>query len=178
MSADLTPATSHHHASPWWVLRDIALLMAGAALIGAGCGALWELLWTPPSGLVRDHVWYPDADGVRQLFSGTGLYVVVGLGGGVLLGAMGAWFFDRVELATLAAVAAGSVLAGWLMFEVGTMLAPPDPAVAAATAEDYTEVPGTLEVEGHGAFVAFPAGAMAGIAVVFIGLAPTRRLQG
>ena len=48
----------------------------------------------------------------------------------------------------------------------------------AATADDYTELPGTLEVDGDGAFVAFPAGALTGIAVVFIGLAPTRRMQG
>lgn len=177
MSAELTP-TDARHASPWWVVRDVAVVVAGAALVGAVCGALWELWWTPPTGLVLDHVWYPDVEGVRQLFTGTGLYAVIALAGGVLLGAVCAWFFDRVELVTLVAVAAGSVLAAWLMFEVGTALAPPDPAVAAGTADDYTELPGTLEVEGDGAFVAFPAGALTGIAVVFIGLAPTRRLQG
>lgn len=169
--------TPHHHASPWWVLRDVLLVVAGAALLGAVCGVLWELWWTPPTGLVRDQVWYPDVDGVRQLFSGTGLYVVIGLAGGVLLGAGCAWLFHRVELVTLAAVAAGSVLAGWLMYEVGTVLAPPDPAAAASTANDNTELPGTLEVDGNGAFVAFPAGAMTGITVVFIGLTPTRRMQ-
>lgn len=170
--------TPHHHASPWWVLRDVALVVAGAALLGALCGVLWELWWTPPTGLVRDHVWYPDGDGVQQLFSGTGLYVMVGLTGGVLLGAVCAWLFDRVELVTLAAVAVGSVLAAWLMYEVGTALAPPDPTVEARSADDYTELPGTLKVDGKGAFVAFPAGAMTGITVVFIGLTPTRRLQG
>ena len=139
------------------MLRDVALVVVGSALLGVACGALWELWWAPPTGLVLDHVWYPDVDGVRQLFSGTGLYVVIGLAGGVLLGATCAWLFDRVELVTLAAVAAGSVLAGWLMFEVGTALAPPDPAAAASTAP-ATELPGTLEVEGDGAFVAFPAG--------------------
>ena len=178
MSAELTPTTQNHHASTWWVLRDVALVVVAAALLGVVCGAVWELWWTPPTGLVLDHVWYPDVDGVRQLFSGTGLYVLIGLGGGVLLGATCAWLFDRAELVTLAAVAAGSVLAAWLMFEVGTALAPPDPAEAASTAPDYTELPGTLEVEGDGAFVAFPAGAMTGITVVFIGLTPTRRIQG
>ena len=160
------------------MLRDAALVVAAAALVGAACGALWELWWTPPTGLVLDHVWYPDLEGVKETFAGTGSYVVVALAGGVLLGAVCAWIFDRAELVTLAAVAAGSVLAAWLMFEVGTAMAPPDPTAAASTADDYTELPGTLEVEGDGAFVAFPAGAMTGIAVVFIGLAPTRRLQG
>ena len=176
MSGELTSSTPHSHASRWWLLRDVALVVVGSALLGALCGALWELWWTPPSGLVLDHVWYPDVEGVRELFSGTGLYVAVALLGGVLLGAVCAWLFDRVELVTLAAVAAGSVLAAWVMFEVGTALAPPDPTAAASTADDYTELPGTLEVDGTGAFVAFPAGAMTGIAVVFIGLAPTRRL--
>jgi len=115
---------------------------------------------------------------VRQLSDGTSLFALVALAGGVLLGAVCAWFFDRVELVTLAAVAAGSVLAAWLMFEVGTALAPPDPAAAASAARDYTELPGALEVEGTGAFVAFPAGALTGLAIVFIGLAPTRPLQG
>jgi len=176
MSAELT--SERRHASRWWLLRDVAVVLVAAALVGVVCGAAWEMWWTPPTGLVLDHVWYPDVDGVRQLFSGTGLYVAVGLVGGVLLGAVSAWFFDRVELVTLAAVAAGSVLAAWLMYEVGTALAPPDPAAAARTATDYTELPGTLEVEGAGAFVAIPAGAMTGIAVVFIGLEPTRRLRG
>jgi len=177
MSAELTP-TGTRHASPGRLLRDAVAVVAAAALVGAVCGALWELWWTPPTGLVLDHVWYPDEEGVRQLFTGTGLYTVVALAGGVLLGAVCAWLFDQVELVTLVAVAVGSVLAGWLMLEVGTALAPPDPTEAATTAEDYTELPGTLEVEGDGAFVAFPTGALTGIAVVFIGLAPTRRLPG
>jgi hypothetical protein len=178
MSAELTPTGPHRLEPPWRALRDIAVVVAAAALVGAVCGALWELWWTPPTGLVLDHVWYPDLEGVRQLFTGTGIYVVVALAGGVLLGAVCAWFFDRAELVTLAAVAAGSVLAAWLMFEVGTAMAPPDPTAAASTSDDYTALPGTLEVEGDGAFVAFPAGALTGIAVVFIGLTPTRRLQG
>lgn len=180
MSAELTPRTTpqRHHASTWWVLREVALVLAAGALLGVVGGFLWELWWTPPTGLVLDHAWYPDGEGVRQLFSGTGLYVVIGLAGGVLLGAGSAWLFDRVELATLAAVLAGSVLAGWLMFQVGTALAPPDPERAASTSPDYTELPGSLEVEGNGPFVAFPAGAMTGITVVFIGLTPTRRMHG
>ena len=178
MSAELTSTTPHHHASRWWVLRDVVLVLTMAALLGVGCGVVWELWWTPPSGLVLEQVWYPDSDGVRQQFSGTGLYVVVGVAGGVVLGAVCAWLFDRVELVTLAAVAVGSALAGWLMFVVGTTLAPPDPTTVARTSADYTELPGTLEVDGDGPFVAFPAGAMTGLTVVFIGLTPTRRLSG
>ena len=181
MSAELNATMQRgptHHASRWWLLRDVTLVLAASAAAGALCGLLWEWWWTPPTGLVLEHVWYPDLEGVRQLFSGTGLYVIVGLLGGVLLGAVSAWFIDRVELVTLGAVAAGSVLAGWLMFQVGTALAPPDPTVAARSAADYKELPGALEIEGAGAFVAFPAGALTGLTVVFIGLRPTHRLPG
>lgn len=177
MSAELTVPAARRTVSPWRILRDATVVVVAAALVGAACGVVWGLSWTPPTGLVRDHVWYPDAEGVRQLFTGTGLYVVIALPGGVLLGAVCGWFFDRVELVTLVAVTAGSVLAAWLMLEVGTALAPPDPTSAAAAATDYTELPGTLQVEGDGAFVAFPVGALTGIAVVFIGLTPTRRIQ-
>jgi len=180
MSSELTSTDEHrptHHASRRGLVRGAALVIAASAAVGALCGVLWELWWTPPSGLVLEGVWYPDLEGVRQLFSGTGLYVIVGVIGGVLLGAGSAWLFDRVELLTLAVVGVGSVLAGWLMFQVGTALAPPDPTAAASTADDYTELPGTLEIDGKGAFVAFPAGALTGLTVVFIGLRPTRRLR-
>ncbi len=153
-------------------------MLALAALVGALAGVIWEWWWAPPTGLVIDHAWYPDLEGVKQLFSGTASYVVVGLAGGVLLGTVSAWFFDRHEVVTLLTVAAGSVLAAWLMVQVGTALSPPDPAISARTAEDYTELPGALQVEGDGALGAFPAGALTGVAVIFIGLAPTRRLRG
>lgn len=177
MSAELTSTEARDRPSRGRLARDVIVVLVAAALVGAGCGAVWELWWTPPSGLVLDRVWYPDVEGVPQQFDGTGSYVVVALGGGILLGAASAWLFDRAELVTLAAVGVGSVLAGWLMFEVGTTLAPPDPAAAASSAVDYTTLPGTLEVEGDSAFVAFPAGALTGVAVVFIGLTPTRRLR-
>lgn len=177
MSAGLTETAPVSQPPRWLLLRDVAVVLVAAALVGTLAGVLWESWWEPPTGLVLDHVWYPDLQGVKQLFSGTSRYVVVGLVGGVLLGAVSAWFFHRVELVTLVAVAVGSVLAGWLMVQVGSALSPPDPAVAARTSEDYTELPGTLEIEGRGALVAFPAGALTGLAVVFIGLTPSRRFR-
>lgn len=177
MSAELSESAPRSHLSWGRVTRDVLLVLVLAAVTGVVCGALWEMWWTPPSGLVLDGVWYPDDEGVRQLFSGTGLYVVIALVGGVLLGASCAWLFDRVELATLAAVTVGSALAAWLMLQVGTALAPADPTPVAAESVDYTELPGTLVVEGDSAYVAFPAGALTGVTIVFIGLTPTRRIK-
>jgi hypothetical protein len=163
-----------HHASRWWLVRDVLLVLAVFAAVGALAGVWWELWWSPPTGVVVDHAWVPDAVGVRELFSGTALYVVVGLTCGLLAGAGCAWFVDRVEVVTLLTVAAGSVLAAWLMLQVGTALAPPDPALVAETAADGTRVDGTLRVQGDGALVSLPAGALTGLVVVFIGLAPNR----
>lgn len=162
-------------------MRDPVAVLLVFAVGGVLCGLLWVWWWSPPSGVVADHTWYPDLDGVRGMFSGTALYVIIALAAGLLLGAGCAWLFSRVELVTLAAIAVGSVLAAWLMYQTGTALAPPDPQVAAASAPDDTRLRGTLEVSGDSPFAALPAGALAGAAAVFIGLTPggiTRRRRG
>lgn len=178
MSARLTGTgtdTPTRHVSPGWVVRDVLIVLVGCAVVGGLAGLAWETWWTPPSGVVRGHVWYVDFYESRGLFSGTALYVVVGLLGGILVGVTSAYLVDRVELVTLASVAAGSVLAAWLMLQVGTALAPPDPEVLARTAPNKAVLPDTLEVSGDWALGAFPAGAMIGVAVVYIGLTSTRR---
>lgn len=178
MSPELTShAAPVHHASAWWTLRDVAIVLLVFAAVGALAGMLWEQWWTPPTGVVVDHAWVPDDAGLRELFTGTGEYVVVALLSGLLAGGFCAWFVDRVALLTLAAVAAGSVLAAWLMLQVGTALAPPDPALAARSAAEGTALPGTLEVSGAGALASLPAGALTGLVLVFIGLTPARPIS-
>lgn len=165
---------SPRHASRWWLVRDVVVVLAVFAAVGALGGVLWELWWTPPSGVVVEGAWVPDDDGVRDLFAGTGQYVVVGLVAGVLAGAACAWFVDRAEVLTMLAVTAGSVLGAWVMLRVGTALAPPDPAVVARTAAEGAALPGTLRVSGSAALASLPAGALTGLVVVFIGLTPNR----
>ncbi|GAA1475851.1 hypothetical protein GCM10009623_02970 [Nocardioides aestuarii] len=175
MSPELTthPAPAHH-ASPWWGLRDVVIVLLVFAAVGSLAGVVWELWWTPPTGVVVDHAWVPDDAGLRELFTGTGQYVVVALVAGLLAGAACAWFVDRVALLTLVTVVLGSALGAWLMLQVGLLLAPPDPAVAARTAADGTTLPGALEVSGAGALASLPAGALTGLVVVFIGLTPAQ----
>ena len=173
MSPELTTHTSPvHHASPWWGLRDVLIVLLVFAAVGSLAGVLWELWWTPPTGVVVDHAWVPDDAGLRELFTGTGQYVVVALVSGLVAGAASAWFVDRVALLTLVTVVVGSALGAWLMLQVGLALAPPDPALAARTAADGTALPGALEVSGAGAFASLPAGALTGLVIVFIGLTP------
>ena len=176
MSAGLTdPDAPTRHLSAWWVVRDVVVVLAGCAAAGALAGVVWEAWWTPPVGVVRDHEWYVDFFQSRDLFSATAIYVVVGVIGGLLVGLVSAFFVDRIELLTLATVAVGSLLAGWLMLRVGLALAPPDPRVVARTAAENARVPGTLELSGDWPFGAFPAGAMLGVAVIYIGLTASRR---
>lgn len=163
------------HLSTRWVVRDVLMVLAACAAAGALAGVVWEAWWTPPIGVVSDHSWTVDFFQSRELFSATALYVVVGVLSGGVVGAASAFFVDQVELVTLATVVVGSVLAAWLMLQVGSALAPPDPAVLARTAADDTRLPGTLEVSGNWPLGAFPAGALLGVAVIYIGLTSTRR---
>jgi hypothetical protein len=98
---------------------------------------------------------------------------------GLLTGALCALFLDRSELVTLVAVLVGAVLAGWIMIQVGHLLGPPDPRQLAETAPDRTRLPSDLRIVGKiwpprsirdaSPYIAFPAGATLGLAVVLLG---------
>lgn len=144
----------------------LVLLLFGVG--GLLSGGLWRWLWTPPRGTVADGVWFPAAEGSD--FAATGLYVLVGLGVGLLLGVLSGLVTDRRELLTLGLVVAGSLLAGWVMLRVGELGMPVDPTRLAPRAADGTRLPGTLTVAGWIPLAAFPCGALLGLFVVFVGL--------
>ncbi len=171
-----------------WIVRALAVLVA-AAVLGALAGVVWELIWTPPSGIAYQGKFVLDENGLPGEFSGTGWYVVVAAAAGILLGAGAALATRDGEIVSLAAVALGAVLAGWLMFHVGHALGPPDPGPIAAKADDLTAIVGDLRVGGAGlhprpfaldsaAFVAFPAGALMAYAALLLAVAPRRRTDG
>jgi len=150
-------------------LQGLAVLgvMAGG---GAVAGVLWFRLWDPPAGVVRSGSWLTDETGLRTDFSGTGLYVVVAVLTGLLLGALVALLLARSELATLAFLLASAALAGWVMYRVGVLDSPGDPQALAVGAADATVLPGRLHVSGWSPFVAFPTGALLGYAVLLVAL--------
>lgn len=168
MSGELTSSARHAQKGAW--VRDVVVVLLLFAVGGVVAGLVWHWLWTPPSGLVVDGVWYPDEAGLAVSFGGTGLYVVVGATAGLVLGVASALLADRRELLTLGLVVLGSVLAAWLMREVGTIDVPPNPQALAPGAEDYARLPGTLEVTGASPWVALPSGALAGLCAIFVGL--------
>lgn len=163
-------------ARPVWVEPAvIVLLFVVAGVVGA---FLWDWLWTAPVGVVVDHQWIAqDEAGLQGMFDATGWYVVVASGLGLLVGLGAAMFLDRVPLLTLLAVIVGSALATFLMLRIGLALGPPDPHTVALDSPDGTQLPGQLEVSEWSPWIALPAGALVGLAVVFIGLSPRRARQ-
>ena len=168
----------------------ILALFAGTGLLG---GWVWWKLWAPaPAGAVYEKQWYPKAtEGLLADFAGTGWYVVVALVAGVLLGVLAGLRLDRNEIVTLVAVVVGSALAAWLMMKVGFHFSPPDPQHIADTAKNGTELPGQLELAGsvnlpghrfdevvRSPMLAFPIGALAGLAIALFGMSKPHRHHG
>jgi len=148
------------------VVVAVAVVVA-YALAGAAAGWMWFTLWSPSEGIVVDHQWYPVGAALREDFSGTGLYVLVAVSWGAVFGVLGALLGGRRPVLVLIAAVAGSVLAAWLMLEVGQRLGPPDPQVLARTAENRTRLPGALRVNGLTPLAAFPFGTLAALAAIF-----------
>jgi len=140
------------------------------AVVGVLAGAVWEWLWTPALGVAVQHTWQPTLDSARAEFSSTAWYVVVASVAGLVTGAVVGLACRRWEVLTLAAVLVGSVLAAWVMLEVGHALGPGDPQAAAATAADGTRIPTDLEVRGTSPYLALPASALLALVVVFFGV--------
>ena len=162
-------------ATPWGpILRTVVVSVVLLVLAGAVAGVVWVWLWTPPSGVVVDHRWVQDETGLRGDFSATGSYVAIAAVTGLLMAVLLAVLFDRTEIATLIAVLAGSVLAGWVMYRVGLALSPADPRTLADSVKNGTRLPGRLAVDGGSPFRAFPGGAMLGLVIVYFGLSRRR----
>lgn len=152
----------------------ILALFVVTGLVG---GWVWWKLWSPaPAGAVFEKQWYPRAtEGLIAEFAGTGWYVVVAVLAGLVLGLVVGLVLDHSEVVALAALVVGSVLAAWVMYRVGLHLSPPDPEIAARTADDGALLPGHLQVAGRSPFLAFPMGALLGAAIAFFGVTKPRR---
>lgn len=175
------PAVEERRAGGGWqVLVIVALFL----VVGASLGVLWEHLWSPTEGRVVRREWFVvddqlryDLDGLRNEFAGTALFVWLGSGAGLLVGAFCSAVLARQELRTLGSVLVGSVLGSVTMWQVGTRLGPADPEVLARTAPRDTVLPDNLELGSLGALLAMPLGACLALLGVFL-LLPARRPPG
>ena len=160
-----------------------ALVLGLFAVTGAGLGVVWEHVWQPSQGLVVRREWFVvdsefryDPAGLRNQFSGTGLFVVIGGAAGLVLGGLMALLARRDELLVLGTVAVGSVVAAVLMWQVGTRLGPADPQVLALTAERGTVLPDHLALGSPGALLVWPLASLVALCAVFL-LIPGRHRE-
>jgi hypothetical protein len=155
-------------------VRTAALILLAYVVLGAVAGAVWEVVWTPPGQVIDQHQLYYDSyASLRRVFTGTGLYVVVGGVASALLALVIALLARGRELLTLLLVVVGSAIAAVLMLKVGTTLGPSDPAGLAAHTAGRASVPGQLTVEGKtvllvkSPYLIWPTASLLVLAVVF-----------
>lgn len=171
---------------PWSrILVEAAAVLVLFAVVGAGAGWLWRQVWNPPLGVVEQRQWlYVDFNAVGHLFGGTGLFAVIGFGAMVVAGVVAALACRGSELVTLVVVALAGGLAAFVAYQVGTAPNGPDPRLLALVLDDRTQLPGLLEVTGRPPFLAWPLGALVGLAGTYVlttgvsaGVAEARRVD-
>lgn len=156
-----------------------ALLFAVAVIVAYGvvgvvAGVIWEAVWTPPSQVVQQHhVYYLDYASLRRVFSGTGLYVIVGGIASAVTTLVVVLLARGRELVALVSVLVGSVLASVVMRQVGVARGPADPTTLAHSKPNGTRLPGTLAVSGHSPYLVWPIVALVVLALVFFAWSPS-----
>ncbi len=147
-------------------LMAVSMLVA-YAVVGVLGGWLWHQLWSPDLGVVVSHQWYATGDALRNDFSGTGLYVLVALGAGLVTGLAGAIVGGARPVATVVVATLGSALAAYVMLKVGEGLGPTDPQQLASQLADGKNLPGALRVSGFTPLLALPFGTLVALAIVY-----------
>ena len=166
--------------APGSPVRTILMVLLAYAVLGAVAGVVWEWVWTPPGQVIAKHqVFYDSYSSLRRVFTGTGLYVLVGAVASAVLALAVSLLVRGRELMVLALVLLGSALAAALMWRVGTQLGPADPASLAAHATGRHTVPGELSVQGKSPYLVWPFVSLLVLSAVYFAwpgrAIPTRR---
>jgi hypothetical protein len=158
------------------VLVRVGAIVVGFLVAGAAAGVLWERLWEPPVGVTYQDQWFLEPAGPDLSFAGIALFVLIAFTLGLVLAVLSGLRGDH-ELVTVGTVLVAAVLAGVVMYAVGSALGPADPQLLAAGSPDYTTLPSGLgltapdrgRTQWHStAFVALPAGAMTGLVGTYL----------
>jgi hypothetical protein len=140
-------------------------------VVGAVAGVVWEWVWSPPTQVVQQHqLFYTDYGSLRQVFTGTGLYVLVSVVASALTALAAGLLTRRHELLMLAAVTLGSLAAAYTMHAVGVALGPPDPTALAKTAADGTHMSAQLVVNGKTPYLVWPMVSLFVLSLVFFAM--------
>ena len=168
MSDELTPPT--HQRETRRPVARAAICVLVFVVAGVLGGLLWRHLWSPVTGVVQQHQWFPtpfDA-GEQHDFNGDAWYFIVALVSGIVLGAIAVLVMRGSELVTLLAVAVGSVAAGLVMWRVGMLGNPADPVQLAKHAADGTKLPSRLYLANAVPLTAYPLGALGVLMSLFL----------
>lgn len=151
-------------------LDRTGLCLAVFAVVGALGGLVWRHLWSPVTGVVQQHQWFPNPfdAGEQHDFNGDAWYFIVAFLSGIVLAAVAALVLRGSELSTLFAVAVGSVAAGVLMWRVGMIGNPTDPMQLAKHAADGTKLQSRLYLANAVPLTAYPLGALGTLMSVFL----------
>ncbi|MEU1616170.1 ABC transporter permease [Streptomyces sp. NPDC005722] len=159
-------------------LKSGALTAVLVAVAGVVLGLLW--LWLAPRiPLVSDGkaVYLKDTEG-EQAIGADGTFVLLGLGIGVLTGALVFWRSRRGGVGVVLGMAVGAVLGSVLAWRLGTWLGPTSDLIAHARAVGAKKVfDGPLELQAKGAFLAWPIGAVLTHLVLTTGFGPREEQQ-
>ncbi|MFE2540729.1 ABC transporter permease [Actinacidiphila glaucinigra] len=154
-------------------LKSGALTAVLVAVAGVVLGLLW--LWLAPRiPLVSDGkaVYLKDTEG-EQAIGADGTFVLLGLGIGVLTGAVVFWRNRRGGVGVVLGMAAGAVLGSVLAWRLGTWLGPTSDLIAHARAVGAKKVfDGPIELQAKGALLAWPIGAVLTHLVLTTGFGP------
>ncbi len=163
MASDVAVAPRSSRAT---LLRQTLIILVTFVVVALVCAWVWHAWWAPaPTGVVVDKKVYYEPD---EEFRGTGLYMLVAGLAGLVLGLLFSFLFDHDEVATLAALVVGGVVAGVVMAWVGHLLGPQNAAEVARHTADFEKIDGDLHAGPLAAFVAFPGGAVLGSVAVLV----------
>ncbi|MGC4112450.1 MAG: hypothetical protein QM747_18915 [Nocardioides sp.] len=154
--------------APGSPVRTAFLVIAAYAVVGALAGVVWEWVWTPPRMVAQQHQLYYASDAaLRGVFTGTGVYVLVAVAASALLALATCLLTRGRELLVLVLLLAGSAVAAALMWRVGTMLGPGNPATVAAHTTATKTLHDQLTVSGKSPYLAWPMTSLFVLAIVY-----------
>jgi hypothetical protein len=158
------------------VVRDVALVLAwfvAAAVIGA-------LVWWKVTPLAEYTRTATNAemgeDQLARQVSADAWFFVIGAVGGLVSGVALLLLRRRDPVVTVLLVAAGALLASWLMLRVGLWLGPANPKDVLRDVAVGHKVPLQLKTSTAGVYFSWPIGALLGSVAVLWGADDRRRL--
>ncbi len=154
-----------HRSTPAALLREVAVVVGGMAVLGVVCGLIWSRV-AEPAQFVR----FATSIGQDELalsrdFNPDGWYAAIAaaaaLGSGLVFG----FWRTRNLLVTLVLVLMGCAAAALLMWWTGELFGPADPAAMLQEAPIGTRAAAPLGRPEWPIFLAWPTMALAGLLV-------------